>query len=510
MARRKSLGGIAPRKRQRRNRSGETPGIEQAGKVLKSGTITLPAGSIPSPSGGRSSAVDFTHALMQGHPLAEEAVRQAMNRPERLVNINMPPEEASLADKFVAETYTLPKRLGLNKHQANQVEPILQSYRQDMRKAHRFVLDNDFVRYASEISSTTPPAKLLARVSLASLPYDITWIEFDLKTKVRTMRAIHKMDDSKFDYDQVADRLGLIIRRLSDTEMVVEMVCETHGDYGLIGTTICYFFSVREYSFTQNDGRGTGCRPFMGPDLATVRKNAFDTGHRRNITEEDAEVIRAIGPASLWGYSYGGKSTVIDKMAQMKDLRLPEFLMRHGTLGTGRMRSIIEGLVPTSGTEPVANTIASLLVSETTEFTGMMRWIVTVLAMLNEVPTRADFVKPTHTMRAGLTKRVAAFDYHRLALRLPKTKVFAYIERKLRNVERRHKAHEVMAHWRTYLHVEQACPPDEHAWEYDEEHGYALCGKCMGYRRRIPEHVRGDPKLGWVQKSYVVKLAKQE
>ena len=194
-------------------------------KVLKSGTITLPAGSIPSPSGGRSSAVDFTHALMQGHPLAEEAVRQAMNRPRRLVSINMPPEEASLADKFVAETYTLPKRLGLNKHQANQVEPILQSYRQDMRKAHRFVLDNDFVRYATEIASTTSPAKLLARVSLASLPYDITWIEFDLKTKVRTMRAIHKMDDSKFDYDQVADRLGLIIRPLSDTEMVVEMVC---------------------------------------------------------------------------------------------------------------------------------------------------------------------------------------------------------------------------------------------------------------------------------------------
>ena len=64
--------------------------------------------------------------------------------------------------------------------------------------------------------------------------------------------------------------------------------------------------------------------------------------------------------------------------------------------------------------------------------------------------------------------------------------------------------------WRTYLHVDQACLPSEHTWEYDNEHGYALCGKCMAFRRRIPEHVRGDPSLGWVHKDYVIKPSGQE
>ena len=221
------------------------------------------------------------------------------------------------------------------------------------------------------------------------------------------------------------------------------------------------------------------------------------------------------GQPRCGGYSYGGKSTVIDKIVQMKDLRLPEFLNRHGTLGTGRMRSIIEGLVPTSGTEPVANTIASLLVSETTEFTGMMRWIVTVLAMLNEVPTRADFVKPTqhHARRVDQTGRCISTTTGSPCA-CPRPRVFALrSSASSRNVERRHKAHEVMGALGEHTcNVEQACPPDEHAWEVRRgaPATQLFPRQVHGPRRRIPEHVRGDPKLGWVQKSYVVKLAKQE
>jgi len=51
---------------------------------------------------------------------------------------------------------------------------------------------------------------------------------------------------------------------------------------------------------------------------------------------------------------------------------------------------------------------------------------------------------------------------------------------------------------------------DDHAWEYDNNNGYALCGKCMAFRRRIREHVRGDPNLGWVRKDYVIKRSEQE
>jgi hypothetical protein len=310
------------------------------------------------------------------------------------------------------------------------------------------------------------------------------------------------MDSSKFAWDEVADRLGLIIRRLSDTEAVVELVCETFGNYGLIGTTICYFFSVREYEFTGQDGRGTGCRPFLPPDPDHAREI------RPNATIEELDVLRGLGPASLWGYSEGGRSTVIEKMAQMKMLRLPHFLMRHGTLGTGRMKSILEMLVPQAGIEAVSDTIATLMVQETTEFTGMMRWIVIILACLNEVPIDAHHVEPTGTIRTGLTGRRPMMDYHRIVLRVPKEKPIQYIERQLRTSSRR-RAHEVRSHWRTYLHAER-CPRDEHQWEYDYDEGYRLCGICMAFGRLIHEHIRGDPSLGWVRKDYVVKPTKQE
>jgi hypothetical protein len=477
-------------------------------KVLRSGTIELPAGSIPSPSGGKSSAFDFSQALLRGDPVALEALKKMDEghyddpvKPSVFRALDAiqtaGKEEASLADMFVAQTYTIPKRLGLNRHQAKEIEPILQSYRQDMRRAHRFVLDNDFVRYATEVSSTTKPEKLLTRLQYATLPYDITWIEFDLRTKVEVMRAVHNMDNSKFNFNDVADRLGLIIRRLSDTEAVVEMVCETFGEYGLIGTTICYFYSVREYEFSGQDGRGTGCRPLIlsGPNYPGVR-------------DETIQIVEAIGPASLWGYIRDGyKSTVIESMQQMKHLALPLFLARHGVLGTGRMRAIVETLMPVAGPKTVGELIAELLVTETTEFTGMMRWIVTILACLNEVPIDTHHVKPQGTIRTGLTGRRPLMDYHRVVLRVPKEKPVQYIERQLRTSSRR-RAHDVMAHWRTYVH-DQSCPRDEHDWEYDYDEGYRLCGKCMSFSRRIHEHVRGDPRLGWVHKHYVVKPAHQ-
>ena len=37
-----------------------------------------------------------------------------------------------------------------------------------------------------------------------------------------------------------------------------------------------------------------------------------------------------------------------------------------------------------------------------------------------------------------------------------------------------------------------------------EEHGYRLCGKCEAYSTLIPQHIRGDAKLGWVTKTYVL------
>jgi hypothetical protein len=484
------------------------------GEVVKSGTITLPPGAIPSPSGGRSSAFDFSQALLQNHPEAVSAYNTVMGGPmvipkgapmsdvHDLINrfAGDPEEEASLADKFVSSTYDWCKYFDYTANEEKRVMPHIMAYRHAMRQANKFVLDKEFTVLATQMSSSIKPEKLLTRIPLATLPYEVTWIEFPLRLKVLAMRVAHGLKGVP---DGIAPRMGVLLERINDTMATVTMVCE--GPECITPNLMGYVYSVDEQTLKFN-------QTFKG---MTPLDAAYRTDRLKNMpmfkdvmSDPDvSNVMRDVGHGSMWGYGMG--QGIIHTSAEFaKNIRVPEFLVRHGELAFSRFYDFFEDAGKTH--KKFLEKISHLITSEVTEFSGMMRWLVIVLAMLNEVPTRANFIQPMHTMRAGLTRRVAAFDFHRLTLRLPKTKAIPYLDRKLSNVERKHKAHKVRQHWRTYLHSEQHCLPDEHVWEYDVEHGYALCGRCMGFRRRVPEHVRGDPSLGWVHKDYLIKPAKQE
>ena len=490
-------------------------------KIVKSGRIELPAGSIPTPTA--SSAMNFARALMEGNPIAMKAADDALADDELrsatggihipagapmsdvhdAINkmAGKPEDEASVADKFVAATYEWPKFLGFTAKQTKAAMPLIMAYRQAMKRANKFVLDKEFVEYATHISSNTTPEKLLARIGFATLPYETTWIEFDLMAKVRAMRAHHGLTTMP---DGVAPRMGVLMERINDTMCTVTMVCESTDI--IMPNLTGYVFSVDERTLHFNQVYH-GMTPFDAAYRVDRLKRMpmfEDVMHNADA----ADIMHRVAHGTLWGYA-GGASGVLHNSRELIDnIRVPEFLARHGELAFSRFYDVLEGARLTQ--PKVMEGMSKVITDEITEFSGMMRWLVTVLAMLNEVPTRANFVQPMHTMRHGLTVRAPAFDYHRLTLRLPKTKPIPYIVRFLSNVERKHKAHNVRQHWRTYLHVNQACRFEEHEWEYDEEHGYALCGKCMGYRRRIPEHVRGDPSLGWVHKEYLIKPTKQE
>ena len=492
----------------------------QGRKIAKSGVIELPPGSIPSPSGGKSSALDFTNALMRGNPVALQAARDAgialedanivetvakgasMSDVHRMIDRYANKDEASVADKFIASTYDWCRYFNFNAHHTKTVAPILMAYRQAMRQAQKFVLDNEFVAYATHISNNVKPEKLLARLHLATLPYEVTWIEFDLHVKVREMRRFHGLQGVP---DGVSPRMGILLERINDTMCTVTMVGEDHDIVrpNLTG----YIFSTDERTLNFNQVFN-GMTPF---DAAYRADRLKKMPLFEDVMNQpgSAELMRRVAHGSLWGYSGGDSSGVVRSTSDLvTHIALPSFLQRHGELGFTRFYDFFENTGRTIVKRMPA--FSKMISNEITEFSGMMRWLVCVLAMLNEVPTRSEYVMPSHTMRWGLIKRGKAFDYHRLTLRLPKTKPVPYLERKLSNVERKHKAHKVRQFWRTYLHADHQCKPEEHAWEYDDEHGYALCGRCFAYRRRIPEHVRGDPSLGWVHKDYVIKPSKQE
>lgn len=497
-----TLGRMDPNKR-RRARMKRT-GIDEERlpkeKHVRSGTIELPPGSIPSPSGGKSSAMDFTHALMAGNPVATKAMENALRDPEK---------ETSLADQFVASTYTLGKAMGGTAHHAKQLEPCMRAYREDMKAAHRFVLDDDFVRYATEISSTISSEKLLARLQYATLPYPVTWLEFNLPVKVRTMRRVHQMDDSAFNYDSVGKKLGYLLHRLNDTDAVCQIICQTLDDRDITAAMTSYYFSLADHTFGPREGENiAGTRPMAMEflphewDPSWVEKIGITKeDHTRMM--QDAR-LQEVGNASLWGYTIGGQAGMLERITDLQRLGLPRFLQRHGELGYSRLHLAIRKLLTA---RKATDSLSGMLAREVTEFAGTMRWVICVLAMLNEVPLSTKHVQPSGLVRVGLTGRRRMLDYHRLTLRLPKTKPLQYIERKFHQATKR-RAHEVRAHWRTYVH-EVHCKSDDHQWEYDHDNGYRLCGVCNAYGRLIHEHVRGDPNLGWVDKEYVIRKERQ-
>jgi len=380
---------------------------------------------------------------------------------------------------------------GYTARQAKIVAPIIMRYRQAMRRASRFVLDDEFTRYATEVSSHTEPEKLLYRLQFCTLPYQTTWLEFDLHVKVRTMRAIHGMPGLP---DNVPQRMGVLMERVDNTLSTVTMVLSGSAHDVVAPNMTGYLFSLDERAVSRHYAYH-GLVPFG-------TKDSDDSV----ITEQMHRVSRG----SMWGYTVkGGPSGMIESGPDLvRSISLPGLLERHGSmaftpfydfvkLGMGRPR------------ENADDPLSDALGSEMVEFAGMMRWLVCVLAMLNEVPTSAAHVQPTHTVRHGLTGRKPAMDYHRLTLRLPKTKPVPYIQRQLSPTGRKRQAHEVCEHWRTYMQ-NNACRHEEHDWEYDYPGGYRLCGKCLSFSRLIHEHVRGDPSLGWVRKSYVIKPSNEE
>ena len=401
-------------------------------------------------------------------------------------------EEPSLADRFIAATYMggtkLTGRIRRN------VQEAMDRYRLDMRHAHRFVLTNEFTEMAT-IAATVPAEKTLARIQYATLPYEHTWIEFDLHAK---MRVLQQMYGTQVKFAGIAQHMGMLIQRISETEAVVTCVTSDDDDY-VAPHLACYFFSTDETNWLTRNRTYHGCAP-----------TNFHLSKLSDLTEEEVGRIVAAGEdngaATLWGYTKAEGNATTDgpiMVRSIQNLINPEFLRRHGAAGRSRLcRAYAD--IEEEGRVPVK--VADILSMELREFTGTMRWLVTVLAMLNEVPVYVDRVeRPSHQMKVGHFKKHTFVDYHRVTLRLPKKDPVKWIERHLRDgPERRHRAHEVRSFWRTYLN-EVHCRYDEHSWEYDHDAGYRLCGKCMAYGRLIKEHIRGNAELGWVRKDYVIK-----
>jgi hypothetical protein len=382
----------------------------------------------------------------------------------------MAKDQVSLADQFMVDSYRFPKVAVQRGSLRIGMERVMIHYRMALRNAHRFEIDDEFVRYSSEVSNTTFSGQLLQRINSAVMPYPTVWVEFNLHEKVRTAERMGALKE-KFVPAEVPERCGLLFERdpenISRWAMTVVTTRPSLKDGKKIGEVVVPHPVVYLFDPQEVIGPISGYKEFRDEKLHRLM-GALAWGYRD-------ETQKIIASPRLWRTIRLGQSKVFEYIWQNS--------------GSNRDQSRCE------------------FEHDAHENMGFIRWAITVLAMMSEIPTYRGFVEPQgRHMVGGQSKRF--MDWHRVSLKLPKRRPRQWIDYKLKRADaRKHKLHEVMGHWRTYLSPSAMNKRCDHDWLVDHDNGYRLCEKCESFGRRIKEYWRGDAALGIIRKEYIVQKA---
>jgi hypothetical protein len=366
---------------------------------------------------------------------------------------------------------------------SKEAEHILFQYRQQLRQSQRFYLDDDFVKKSTEASMDFDQVKKWANI--ARLPYRKMWIEFDGRAKIATCRD-----------------LGTLLHQCDPQEacLRIGMLCETlDEETGVWAMTEFYDLGDDDPNF---------------PEPVAVGGNSY-------FFAPEGPSYKVLHPGPPWeskeGSWYGfGNEDHIKKLAHISlGFRLPdesltvhpEFENRLTFMLSQMKREILRQhtiRTPRSEHPNLAIEVSNQTRIELEENAGNMRWLITILAMMNQVPTIKHYF-PANGHRIKRGKSVPYLDHNVITLKLPKENYLAIINRRLNKAaadRRKNRAHLVRGHFRTMEHGKGIqC---RHAPTL-VENGVGYCLRCEQKIRWIAEAQRGDASLGWVNHDYVVE-----
>lgn len=374
---------------------------------------------------------------------------------------------ADRAQAFLANPW---HRLPLTAAERKLVEPGLRKHRLNLRKARRFTLDDGFTREAVAEASR-PAYYALRRADLANLPFDSVWIECDQEVRLRTQLTLGTSKSREGREDRgIAG--WLIVRRNTD-----------HADTW----TATPFASGRDPAVDDTE-IGMCCQNLMvGASQAAVLAGDEDNESRMMLTMgwgyagSDEEYISALPALVERGFTSPESEVFfpVIKMHIVDDGHGP-------TLMEARARQFFEGYK-----------------RHGIESRGDLRFLITVLAMVNHVPVRY-----VHKPASGrFTRRLNSMDYldtHIVTLTPGRMRTRTILDRAVRQFEQsRRRAHEVRGHWMLATHGKGGRPGCSHL-PISGDGDTCICGKCGGKLVWRDHHQRGDASLGFVKKEYEV------
>lgn len=383
----------------------------------------------------------------------------------------MTPKLETLADMVHGWTYRVASPVKSNWLQSRFEDAAL-DLRMALRRARRFTLDDAFVQEVVRRASTSPPEKMLAVSDLANLPFEKVFIEYDNGTRIRAQKAAGTMRfESKIE-DEDRGLAGWLIERFK-------------GSPGHWRAT--YFSFDDKHSFAQQNwvvGAAEyvvnldGQNP-MPPNITMTKSLAeltqgYPWGYAVRVGEED--------------FAFVASEELSRRGIGLPESRFFEPLMRYG-------------IEQKSGFQ---DQVIRLLGNALHEGRGDLRFLCSMLAMLNHVPTTYVHRPAKGHYRARL-RNVPYLDNRVISIHCGRKRIVNVVDGAMKDALGAHhkKRHSVRGFWRDVEYGRaRGC-----AHEPIERDGdYCLCGKCGHLLRWIDHHERGDAALGWVTHDYEVQV----
>lgn len=320
-------------------------------------------------------------------------------------------------------------------------------WRDALRRAKRFVLDEDMSVFLGELCTTAfirPKMSQAAKVKTiehlrmcARLPSDITWIEYDLR---KSLGRSNELLGRPFDPKQTPAREGWLLMRHPHLENAFQAVIVSHDP---------------------DVDHGDGFNLWTFPVAL-----AWTT---------DMDTVMPWKPLPTTN-----KSAALSEIAS-------------GLIGYKTERSTIcesDMLVLPKNTKAVTDLLQ--------EWTGVQRRMWSLLATINDLPVEVTDVRAAKGF-IGKGQYRKFLDHKTITLTVPTTKYSKVIRNALALAHRR--GGTVRSHWRLdWRHP--LSPLCDHDWGADDKHMF--CNHCHGRKIWVVEHVRGDTSRGFVTTDFNV------
>jgi hypothetical protein len=363
---------------------------------------------------------------------------------------------------------------------------VLRRYRVALRGAQRIVLDDDAVRLACQLS--TQREKLDLWSVLARLPYEKLWIEFDLLVKLKEWARLGTLAHP-LDIRDVPRKCGYLLHldAGSETRWVAHEFVGVEGlksEHDILPQPVSFVF----------DPNGSPLSPVTGSttwNTLTISKRDFP---RVPVTVWNRAHTKKTHAHTDIELSFCGDIRVSDEEPYIvaPDWTLYRVGVVHNPLWAAHMG--------------FGEKAKKCIAMDAAERTGVFRWLITALAMINDVPKTMKAVRARPGRMSAKLNSIKYFDHHIVTIKVPKGTAVRFASREMtRNAIAAHRArHQVRGHWRIIesgLRTPILCRHEP----TEIDGSYAMCQRCERLLRWIPSHHRGDARLGFIKHDYLVE-----